>query len=101
MSVTTLRNIIRNIEEISDELSIYATRNSESKWIIDAPAELVLSEDAADVGKEMEELSYFLEVDIAKEVIQVWKEWRNGHEPDENQRIEALLYYVNNDAYIN
>jgi len=94
----TLREVIGNVENLSDDLTIYATKAVE--WDIDAPAALVLSSDTEEIGIRFEDLSYFLEVEIAKEVLSVWSEWRNGTNPNELERIEALIYYADNDAYI-
>lgn len=94
----TLREILNNLEQISDELVIYAGKNND--WDIDSPAALLLHEDAVEVDLHLEDLTYFLEIEIAKEVLEVWKEWHGGREPTESERVDAVLYYANNDAYI-
>lgn len=94
----TLREIINDIEHISDDLAIFASKNDD--WSLDLSAALVLTSDMERIGDKLEGLSYFLEVEIAKEVLNVWKEWRNGREPSEDERIKALLYYANYDAYL-
>jgi len=43
---------------------------------------------------------YLLEVDLAKEVVEVWKSWRSGRIPTSEQKAEAVLYYGLNDAYL-
>lgn len=93
-----LREIIHEIESLSDDLVIFASKNGD--WNLDAPAALILSADMESVGVNLEGLFYFLEVEIAKEVLFVWKEWRDGCEPSKDERIEALFYYANNDAYL-
>jgi len=47
-----------------------------------------------------EGMKYLLEVELAKEVIRVWKDWRNGKEPSPYEKYQAVLYYVKNDAYL-
>lgn len=94
----TLREILNDLEQISDELVIFASRNG--GWNLDERAALLLHEDAVEVDLHLEDLTYFLEVETAKEVLELWKEWRNGQIPSEDQRIEALIYYANNDAYL-
>lgn len=95
----TLREIIRNVEELSDDLVIFATKGD--FWQIDASASLIVDSDVDSIGIELEEQSYFLEVQIAQDVLNVWRKWNSGREPDEKQRIEALIYYADNDAYLN
>jgi len=48
-----------------------------------------------------EGMKYLLEVELAKEVIQVWRDWRNGKEPSPLEKYQAVLYYEENDAYLN
>jgi hypothetical protein len=95
----TLREIINQLETLPDAVSIYATKSKD--WDVDAPAALVLEADASEIGIELEELRYFLEVYIAKEALEVWNEWRNGALPTTEERIAAVLYYASHDAYIN
>ncbi len=95
----TLRKVIEELQELSDDLVIFATKGEE--WQLDSPAALVFTDDLQALGTQMEGLSYFLEVELAKEVLSVWQEWRNGRQPTEAEAIEAILYYADNDAYLN
>lgn len=45
-------------------------------------------------------LSYVLAVNIAKEVLKVWRQWRNGTVPTVSQMCEAVIHYANNDAFL-
>ena len=94
----TLRQIINDLETFPDELTIYATRTEQ--WIPDGPAALVRESDAAKLGIEMKELRYFLEVDIAREVLKVLNARRDRIPPTQEEKIEAVVYYASNDAYI-
>lgn len=94
----TLRDVINRLESVPDGLVIFASKNDE--WNLDGPAALVNETDVSKTGTTIEELRYFLEVDVGKEVLAVWKQWRNGMEPSEKDRVEALIYYADNDAYI-
>ena len=94
----TLREILNNIEQISDEHVIYARKDPE--WDLDSSAVLLRLDDAVDVHSHLENLTYFLEIGIVKEVLEVWQQWR-GRKPNELERIESILYYANNDAYLN
>ena len=45
-------------------------------------------------------MAYLLEVRLAKDVLRVWSEWRDGAAPSAEDRVEAVTYYARNDAYI-
>lgn len=94
----TLREIILAVEKLDENLVIFARKNGE--WDLDSPAALLLLNDAAEVDMHLDDLTYFLEIGIAKEVLEVWGEWRGGRKPTESERVDAVLYYANNDAYI-
>ena len=44
-------------------------------------------------------MDYLLEVDLARDVVRVWSEWRNGISPTTDQKVEAVLYYAQHDAF--
>lgn len=44
-------------------------------------------------------MPYLLEVFLAKEVLGVWSQWRNGCIPSSDERCEAVIHYAKNDAY--
>jgi hypothetical protein len=94
----TLREVVNDLEQFSDEMVIFAEKGI--TWQVDSPAVLVESSDMDSIDTHWEKLTYFLEVSIAKEVLEVWSKWREGREPTEEQRIEALIYYADNDAYL-
>ena len=93
----TLREILTKLGTFRDGEIIYATKNSE--WEVDSPAMVVSGE--SPIAETISSLSYFLEVAIAEEVIKVWSEWRDGRVPSDNEMIEAVIFYVENDAYLN
>lgn len=94
----TLREVIANLETISDELVIFATKRDEN-WLLDGRAALLLEEDMGKLGAELEDLTYFLEVCVAKETLEVWSNWR-GREPLQGEREEAVVYYATYDTWL-
>ncbi len=44
-------------------------------------------------------MEYLLEVGLARDVVRVWSEWRNGLSPSTDQKIEAVVYYAQHDAF--
>jgi hypothetical protein len=77
---------------------IYASKNGD--WNLDKSAALVLEADVGSLGVSLEDLFYFLEVEICKEILKNWKDWRNGREPSESERMKAILYYAENDSFL-
>lgn len=45
-------------------------------------------------------LSYVLEVQQAKECIDVWSEWRDGRVATRQDKFRAVMYYSRNDAWL-
>jgi hypothetical protein len=43
--------------------------------------------------------AYLLEVDLAREVVEVWSEWRSGAVPTREEATGAVIYYAEHDAY--
>jgi hypothetical protein len=44
-------------------------------------------------------MTYLLEVSIARDVLRVWSEWRNGGTPSTNEMVGAVVYYAEHDAF--
>lgn len=51
-------------------------------------------------GKTPPGLTYILEVDLFRNVLEVWKNARNGKEPTLEEKYRAIIYYVEMDAYL-
>lgn len=96
--MTTLRDVIEALAELNDELTIYALGSPE--WSGESPAVVALEPDDGSLPMEASGMEYFLEVDIAKEVIEVWSQWRNGKSPSRDEKINAVIHYAKFDAYI-
>lgn len=43
---------------------------------------------------------YLLEVYIATEVLEVWSKWRGGTRPSRADRVAAVAFYTERDAYL-
>jgi hypothetical protein len=46
------------------------------------------------------DLSYVLQVQQAKECIEVWSAWRGGRRPTSRDKFAAVMYYSRNDAWL-
>lgn len=99
-TLTSLREIIKNLESLDDELIIYI--EGKSKWSVDSEAILVAPiGDSDNVSLENIgdlEMEYFLEVDIAKGVVKDWEKWQSP-KLTLKQKCKIILYYAQNDAY--
>ena len=97
----TLREIVTSLERLpsGDRYEPGPTIFAKKPWSTDSLA-IVLQEDAVDgVAPGQPGFSYFLEVEIAKDVIRVWSSWRGGAEPTPEQAVRAAIHYAENDAY--
>lgn len=91
----TLADVVRDLPRLDPELTIYAARpwKATSAALVERePDEGGLPEGAASGG-----LAYFLEVDIAQDVVEDWQEYRGG-EADSEDLCERLISYAANDA---
>jgi len=86
--------VLRNIDLIDGHLVFYSFNGNTIE-----PATIVVLVDE-DIHTPPEGASYFLEVQIAKEVLRVWRSWRNGQEPNDDQACEALAYHAEYDAHL-
>lgn len=89
--------IIENVDKMSDDLVIFIdateTFNKNSEAGIRTITDLVINNQIP------EGMKYYLEVMIAKKVLQVWREWRNGRTPTLNEKFQAITYFVQHDSY--
>jgi hypothetical protein len=87
----TLRDVVSGLDELDPEETIYAESASPD-------ARAVVVPEPADGPPEG--LRYLLEVGLAQESIRVWRDWRPGKEPTLEDKLEAILHYVENDAWL-
>ena len=90
----TLVELVSGLEDLDDDATIFVDGsvgvNAES------PAAILYSS----VKQSPEGLTYLLEVYLAKEVLQVWSEWRGGRAPSSEQKCQAVIWYAEKDSYI-
>ncbi|MFS8101767.1 hypothetical protein LFM09_32030 [Lentzea alba] len=90
---STLGDVIAGIATVSDDLTIYAGEEPAGP-----STRVVLLDQSA--GDPPADVRYLLEVVIAKEVLEVWSEWRDGRQPTLPEACEAVLHYASHDAYL-
>jgi len=89
----TLRDVIEQLGEFGDDETIYAESPTPT-------ALAAVATEPADGAPPAAGLEYLLEVVAAREAIDVRQAWRPGREPTLEDKLEAVLYYAENDAWL-
>ena len=97
--MTELRTLIADLDKIDDDLTIYIASGAE--WTAGSSVIAALEPEGGvpPLEASAQDMEYFLEVFIAKDVLQEWKEWQGVEELSLEKKLEILLYYAKNDAY--
>ena len=93
-----LIELIDNIHDIDDNSVIFMPKDEILNE--NANAVIITEEQLPDNGKPPEGLQYLLEVFYVKELLGVWRKWRNGKEPTREEKYQAFVYFIDHDAYI-
>ena len=93
--LVTLREVVARLDEFEDNDTIYAESPSPT-------ARAVVASEPGDgsVPPSAAGLTYLLEVDAAREAIDVWRAWRPGAAPTLDDKVNAVTYYAENDAWL-
>lgn len=97
----TLSQVAQRLDSYDDELMIWARARIDLADLT-PDTEAVVAPELEDVGVWWEErgVSYVPEVDLAKEAIEVWRQWRDSAEPSAAQRRAAVIHCAVNDAFL-
>jgi hypothetical protein len=91
--VPTLRDIVNALDELDEDATIYTDgRSPAAQALVLDPREASKAKDAG--------LRYFLEVALARDAVDVWSAWRAGAEPTVDDKLLAISYYAEHDAYL-
>jgi hypothetical protein len=91
----TLREVVARLQEFPDDETIYAESAGPAARAVVAAEPRDGSVPPAAAG-----LTYLLEVDAAREAIDVWRAWRPGRAPTLDDQVAAVTYYAANDAWL-
>ena len=91
----TLREVIARLEEFSTDDTIYVESAAPT-----ARAVVATEPDDGAVPRAAAELNYLLGVALAREAIDVWGHWRPGRTPTLDDKVAAVTYYAQNDAWL-
>jgi hypothetical protein len=90
-----LAALLERIDNISNDLTIYITDTSQ----LSSTSATVAQQEPTD-GAAPPSMRYLLEVPLAREAIKVWSDWREGRVPSSDDKVEAVIYYAEHDAYL-
>jgi hypothetical protein len=94
----TLAELISDLENLDDDLTVYIAADSE--WNASSVAVVCLEPEDGSLPPDASGMEYFLEVYLAKQVLDIWQKWREGRPPTLQKKCEAIIYYAKNDAYL-
>ena len=94
----TLGDVIRLLSDLDTEATIYA----QEPWKSSSPALLRIQDPEENEGLFFDDCKYFLEVEIARDVVEVYEKWRRdeGLETLHADRVRAVIHYATYDAYL-
>ena len=90
-----MRDVIERLDEFEDDETIFA----ESAAPAARAAVAADGEDGYPLGT-AHDLPYLLEVSVAREAIDVWRAWRPGRTPMLEDKLAAVVYCAENDAWL-
>jgi hypothetical protein len=93
-----LAELIARLDDVDDKGTIYI--QSEPEW--STTSMVTVCAEPADGGlpSEAAGMEYFLEVLLAKEILDVWEGRRKGEIPTLKEKCEAVIFYATNDTYL-
>jgi hypothetical protein len=91
----TLRDVVARLDEVEDDETIFAESATPTAQAVVAVETADGSSPSSAVG-----LRYLLEVPLAREAIEVWRAWRPGQTPSLEDKLEAVIFYAEHDAWL-
>jgi hypothetical protein len=87
--------LLEHIGDIPDDLTIYVEDLRELTSMAGAVVQQARPITSCPPG-----MRYLLEVSLAREAIKVWSDWREGRIPSSDDKVEAVIYFAERDAYL-
>jgi len=91
----TLRDVIGRLDEFGADETIFAESATPAARAVVAAEPADGSPPSGALG-----LRYLLEVRLAREAIRVWEAWRPGVTPSLEDKLAAVTYYADHDAWL-
>ena len=89
----TFREVIARLDELPGDETIFAASTAPG-------ARAVVARERDDGAPPEPGLRYVLEVELAREAVAVWRRWRPDRAPSLDDRVAAVSYYADNDAWL-
>jgi hypothetical protein len=99
--MTRLVEVISSLDDIpvGEVAEAAPTIFARKPWTHASPS-LVLAEEAVNGhSRSTPDHAYLLEVDVARDVLAVWSDWRSGVVPSPEEAARAVIHYAEHDAY--
>ena len=93
-----LIDVVDNINQMDENSVIFIAENDLVNE--DTNATIIPDSLLPGNGRAPEGLKYLLEVNLVKELIDVWRNWRSGKEPTRKEKYLAFVYFIEHDAYL-
>ena len=94
----SLREVVAQFDSLTNEDWICA--EGKPHWTPDSPAYVIRIPEYSDLQALGPIRDYFLEVFVARDVLEDWSELRGSRRPTIDEMCEALIYYAKHDAQI-
>jgi hypothetical protein len=90
----TLEELLERLDELDDDHTIFVDKSAG----LSSKAPVAVSN--TETGPPPAGFSYVLEVYLAKEVLEVWTQWRGGRKPSLEEKCRAVIWYAEKDSYV-
>jgi hypothetical protein len=97
-TLTTLGDLLSGIDGLDSALTLYAPGSR--PLLPSSPGQAIPDDEGSISILATHGLVYLLEVDIARDVIEVWSAWRDGRAPTVEERVAAVSFYADHDAHL-
>jgi hypothetical protein len=94
--MVTIQELVERIEELDIDSTIYAVRVG--GWTPESPAVVAVEPEDGSVPSDVEGMQYLLEVRVAREVLDWFRNLNNGRDPTPREATEAIIHYAVHDA---
>jgi hypothetical protein len=101
VTMARLVEVIASLDEIpvDEAAEVAPTIFARKPWTPASPC-LVLAEEAVNGhARSAADHAYLVEVELAREVLEVWSDWRSGAVPSPDEAARAVIHYAEYDAY--
>jgi hypothetical protein len=94
--MVTLRELLDLLDGLGGDLTIYAAK----PWTCESAAIAAAQNDPEVRAALAGGMAYLLEVDVARDVLEAWHEWRPGRMANSDERCAAVIHCAKYDAYL-